>query len=92
MRVPCANSRVEYLALEISLYSFFSILLLIDLAKAERSFGTVFENSARSITESVVFYPLHFLPHSDTKSSTIFFPMSSVGIEVLLPSFESQFV
>ena len=61
-------------------------------AKALSLLGTVFENSAKSITESVVFWPLHFLAQVVTKSSTMFLPISTVGMEVLLPSFVTQLV
>ena len=55
MRVLVANSLVAVRAAEISLYSFFVSFSLMDFAKFFRLSGIVYANSARSITERVVF-------------------------------------
>ena len=55
-----ANSLVEYLASETVLYCWSFIIPLMESEKSFSLEGIVFENSARSMSESVVFCPGHF--------------------------------
>ena len=66
--------------------------LEVPLAKSLRVVGTVALSSARSTTERVVFCPAQRRLHSETKSSTMFLPISMVGMEVFWESLVSQLV
>ena len=92
MRVDWANSRVPLRALETVLYSLLVIIFVIDWEKLASFAGTVFSTSARSTMDRVVCWPRHCLLHWLTKSSQIFWPMSSVDREVSLPRALSQLV
>ena len=79
--------------------SFLSYDLAAEVALCEKNqvyyllaSGTVAESSAISTTERVADWPGHCLAQALTKSSTIFLPMSTVGMEVLLESLVSQSV
>ena len=90
--VLAANSLQLYLALDTVLYSLAERRELTDLEKAPNFSGTVLANSARSMTDRVVPWPLQRAAQVDTKSSTMTFPRSRVGMEVLAESLLTQLV
>ena len=87
-----ANSRVLLRAFEICLYSSSWISLVRDLEKFFSGLGTEFESSARSTTESVALWPRVCAAQVETKSSTMFLPISTVGMPGLAHSLFSQLV
>ena len=89
----CANSFALFRASETVINPFTSdISSLVFTENLLSLSGTVAATSARSVTERVAFCPGHFLAHVSTKSSTIFFPISIVGMLVFSESLLSQFV
>ena len=64
----------------------------MDWAQAVSRLGTAAFKCARSITDRVVFWPAACWLLVRTKSSTILWPSSTVGMEVFLPRAVSQSV
>ena len=65
---------------------------VVDFAKSANLSVKVSPNSARSMRESVVFWPRHWDAQVLTKSSAISLPSESVGMPVSDESFVSQSV